>query len=247
MTTIRVWFTKTGEASYISLLDLQRVMQRALKRSGLPVWYTLGFNPHIYMTFAAPLSLGQESLAETVDFKSEAEGYDWDAAAPALSACLPRGIKVTRIAPAVLDAGDIACAAYEVRYAEKDAQAACAAWEAYNAAPAAEVVKEGKRGKKKTVDLKAHLPEVQLMRKNGGLVVCAFACGQCAECKPGSGAGVAGAAARPARRIGRYPAHRDLHPKRRKIFLKCLHSELPCGIIFRRYIHCANSGVNVTH
>ena len=81
MTTIRVWFTKTGEASYISLLDLQRVMQRALKRSGLPVWYTLGFNPHIYMTFAAPLSLGQESLAETVDFKSEAEGYDWDAAA----------------------------------------------------------------------------------------------------------------------------------------------------------------------
>ena len=248
MTTIRVWFTKTGEASYISLLDLQRVMQRALKRSGLPVWYTLGFNPHIYMTFAAPLSLGQESLAETVDFKSEAEGYDWDAAAPALSACLPRGIKVTRIAPAVLDAGDIACAAYEVRYAEKDAQAACAAWEAYNAAPAAEVVKEGKRGKKKTVDLKAHLPEVQLMRKNGGLVVCMrLPAGSVLNVNPVLGAGVAGAAARPARRIGKYPAHRDLHPKRRKIFLKCLHSELPCGIIFRRYIHCANSGVNVTH
>ena len=59
MTTIRVWFTKTGEASYISLLDLQRVMQRAFKRSGLPVWYTLGFNPHIYITFASPLSLFQ--------------------------------------------------------------------------------------------------------------------------------------------------------------------------------------------
>ena len=51
MNTVRIWFTKTGEASYISLLDLQRVMGRALKRSGLPVWYTLGFNPHIYMTF----------------------------------------------------------------------------------------------------------------------------------------------------------------------------------------------------
>ena len=50
MTTIRLWFTKTGEASYISLLDLQRVMQRAFKRSGLPAWYTMGFNPHIYMT-----------------------------------------------------------------------------------------------------------------------------------------------------------------------------------------------------
>ena len=71
MTTIRVWFTKTGEASYISLLDLQRVMQRALKRSGLPGWSTLGCNPHSYMTFAAPLSLGQDAydLLETVGRK----------------------------------------------------------------------------------------------------------------------------------------------------------------------------------
>ena len=42
-----------NEASYISLLDMQRVMQRVLKRSGLPVWHTLGFNPHIYMTLAS--------------------------------------------------------------------------------------------------------------------------------------------------------------------------------------------------
>ena len=51
-----------NEASYISLLDMQRVMQRVLKRSGLPVWHTLGFNPHIYMTFACPLSLGQAKV-----------------------------------------------------------------------------------------------------------------------------------------------------------------------------------------
>ena len=76
LTTVRIWFTKTGEASYISLLDLQRVMQRALKRSGLPVWYTLGFNPHIYMTFACPLPLGQESLVESVDVKTETEAPD---------------------------------------------------------------------------------------------------------------------------------------------------------------------------
>ena len=43
-----------NEASYISLLDMQRVMQRVLKRSGLPVWHTLGFNPHIYMTPNSP-------------------------------------------------------------------------------------------------------------------------------------------------------------------------------------------------
>lgn len=167
--TIRVWFTKTGEASYISLLDLQRVMQRALKRSGLPVWYTLGFNPHIYMTFAAPLSLGQESLCETVDFKTETEAFDWDTAGPVLSGCLPRGIDVVRVAPALLDANDIACAAYSVRYAARCAAAARTAWEAYNAAPSAEVTKEGKRGKKKAIDLKVHLPSARLFAEDGGL------------------------------------------------------------------------------
>ena len=75
MNTVRIWFTKTGEASYISLLDLQRVMGRALKRSGLPVWYTLGFNPHIYMTFTCPLSLGQESLVVRKKSKKAKAGF----------------------------------------------------------------------------------------------------------------------------------------------------------------------------
>ena len=49
MITVRIRFEKTGEAAYISLLDLQRVFHRILKRSGLPVYYTQGFNPHIYL------------------------------------------------------------------------------------------------------------------------------------------------------------------------------------------------------
>ncbi len=58
MITVRISFKKKNEASYISLLDMQRVMQRVLKRSGLPVWHTLGFNPHIYMTFCLPAVAG---------------------------------------------------------------------------------------------------------------------------------------------------------------------------------------------
>ena len=52
-----------NEASYISLLDMQRVMQRVLKRSALPVWHTLGFNPHIYMTFACRSRWGRRASA----------------------------------------------------------------------------------------------------------------------------------------------------------------------------------------
>lgn len=48
---VRLFFTKLDRAKYISHLDMNRCMSRALKRSGLPVWYTGGFNPHMYLTF----------------------------------------------------------------------------------------------------------------------------------------------------------------------------------------------------
>ena len=99
MITVRISFEKKNEASYISLLDLQRVMQRVLKRSGLPVWHTLGFNPHIYMTFACPLSLGQESECECVDVKTEAEAPDFEQWKAALNAIMPAGIVITHVGP----------------------------------------------------------------------------------------------------------------------------------------------------
>lgn len=169
MTTVRLWFTKTGEAAYISLLDLQRVMQRAFKRSGLPVWYTLGFNPHIYMTFSAPLALGQESLCESLDFKSEAEGYDWRAGEARLAACLPRGIEVVRLEPARMDPSKIAYSVYEWTVAPEKAAAAQAAFARYNAAGQVTVIKEGKRGKKKEIDLKEHLREILFKETAEGL------------------------------------------------------------------------------
>ncbi|MBQ9964192.1 MAG: DUF2344 domain-containing protein, partial [Clostridia bacterium] len=57
---MRITFSKTGSARYISHLDLNRTMTRAVRRAGLPIWYTEGFNRHPYLTFAAPLSLGYE-------------------------------------------------------------------------------------------------------------------------------------------------------------------------------------------
>ena len=123
MHTIRIWFTKTGEASYISLLDLQRVMGRALKRSGLPVWYTLGFNPHIYMTFACPLSLGQESLVESVDVKTEENKPDFAAWQAALAPVMPTGLAVVRVDYARIKAEQIGSAVYTITLPARAAQA----------------------------------------------------------------------------------------------------------------------------
>jgi predicted ribosome quality control (RQC) complex YloA/Tae2 family protein len=51
-------FEKTERLRHIGHLDIMRAMQRALRRSGLPVSYSKGFNPHILLTFASALSVG---------------------------------------------------------------------------------------------------------------------------------------------------------------------------------------------
>lgn len=68
-----VVFEKTPRLRHIGHLDLMRTMQRALRRSGLPIRYSQGFNPHILLTFAAPLSLGMAGLREIMEVPIEGE------------------------------------------------------------------------------------------------------------------------------------------------------------------------------
>lgn len=166
MITIRIFFSKKAEAAYISHLDLQRAMARALRRSGLPVWYTQGFNPHIYMTFALPLPLMQESETETVDCKLEdapaGQEMDYAAFLPPLNAALPRGITATGIAPAVHPASAISAAEYIVHYPTIPAETLQTAVRQYNQAQKAVVMRKTKRTEA-SVDLKEVLPRLELM------------------------------------------------------------------------------------
>lgn len=52
---------------HVGHLDLMRAMQRALRRSGLPVKFSQGFNPHIILSLAAPLSVGMAGDMEVMD------------------------------------------------------------------------------------------------------------------------------------------------------------------------------------
>ena len=69
MADIRVCFTKLGNLKYISHLDLQRAIHRMLVRSGLPISYSEGFNPHPRLNIALPLSIYQEGEKELCDFR----------------------------------------------------------------------------------------------------------------------------------------------------------------------------------
>ena len=66
---LRVKFFKVGSLQYISHLDLVRTMHKIIIRANLPLWYTEGFNPKPKMVFAAPLSIGAESMCEFMDLR----------------------------------------------------------------------------------------------------------------------------------------------------------------------------------
>jgi radical SAM-linked protein len=110
---LRVWFKKTGSAKYISHLDLNRCMTRAVRRAHIPLWYTEGFNPHPYLTFALPLSLGHESEAEPMDIRIEGEMENEEIRAR-LEKVMPEGIEITEVTEAGCDPKEICYADYEI-------------------------------------------------------------------------------------------------------------------------------------
>lgn len=66
---IRIKFAKYDTMKFISHLEVMRYFQKAVRRSGLDVAYTEGFNPHQIMSFAAPLGVGQTSESEYFDIE----------------------------------------------------------------------------------------------------------------------------------------------------------------------------------
>lgn len=113
MKSVRIVFSKTGRAKYVSHLDLVRAMTRAVRRADIPLWYTEGYNRHPYLTFAAPLSLGYEGLRETMDIRM-ADDFPFDELVKRLNAVLPEGLLAVSAADVVAKAGDLAAAEYRL-------------------------------------------------------------------------------------------------------------------------------------
>ncbi len=93
----RALFQKTGNAIYISHLDLMRLFQRAFKRAGLPLTHTQGFNPRPSVSIALPLSLGVESCCELLDFDLEEKAISPEEIQTRLNGALTEGVKVLQV------------------------------------------------------------------------------------------------------------------------------------------------------
>lgn len=92
MDKLRLKFTKTGRAVYISHLDLMRTMQRVFSRAGVQLKYSEGFNPHAKISIILPLTVGTRSLCEYMDFSLAAD-EDLKALPSRLNPFMPEGIE----------------------------------------------------------------------------------------------------------------------------------------------------------
>ena len=95
---LRLRFSKTGRAKYISHLDLMATMRRALLRAGIKLEYSGGFNPHPYMSIALPLPVGCSGMCELVDIGTEHDLLP-DGLAEIINPAMPEGIEILEVYP----------------------------------------------------------------------------------------------------------------------------------------------------
>ena len=169
MKNVRVWFEKKGAVRYISHLDLTRNMSRGIKLSGLPVWYTEGFNPRIYMTYAMPLSLGVCGERECMDIRLTEE-FPLEEIAPRLNAHLPADLRALEATEPVDKFEEIQFGDYEVFLESQAPDVLQAKLDALLGREAILVRKHTKKGDK-DFDIKPDFADIQVPTQENGLLL----------------------------------------------------------------------------
>ncbi len=94
---LRLVYARREALRYISHLDMQLVWERTLRRAGLPLAYSKGFNPNPRLHMAAALPLGFLSQGEIADFWLETPPGappDLDDWAARIRAAAPPGLEI---------------------------------------------------------------------------------------------------------------------------------------------------------
>lgn len=172
MQNLRICFSKTDDAKYISHLDLMRCMQRAVGRANIPICYTEGFNPRPVMNFAMPLSIFIEGLREIMDIRIE-DGLSHEEVKTRLQSAMPLGLNIISVGEQKRKASDVAFSKYKIEICQNEMPK-----EAFNNAVSEMVGREellaeklGKQGKHKVVkyiNLTEHIKDFKIWTSNDG-------------------------------------------------------------------------------
>lgn len=173
MREVRLRFSKTGRLKYISHLDINRAMSRALKRAQIPLWYTEGFNPHPYMSFSLPLSLGVESLCESVDLRIIGDITN-DEIKNRLNNVLPQDIKIVDVYDDFRDNSEIVYSDYVYKFEFKDNETAFEKIKNVLSSDEIIALKKGKQGRKrvmKETNIKSFIDKYSVSIRNDVIVL----------------------------------------------------------------------------
>ncbi len=173
MKNVRIYYKKLGRMKFISHLDMTRFMARVITRSKIPVWYTEGFNQHIYMNFALPLSLGFESECEIMDIRLTDDSYENEAVLKALSSVSTKDIEFVSVKEPILPTKEIGFSVFELKFDSMDESLKFAlcdflSWDSIL------TEKVGKKGKVKQIDL---VPKIRSWSINDNLLTLSLVAG----------------------------------------------------------------------
>jgi len=93
---LRLRYAKRGRLRFTSTRDFQRALERALRRTGVPMAYSQGFNPHPRISYTNAAPTGTASEAEYVEL-AVTSVLDPEAVRAALDAALPPGLDVLEV------------------------------------------------------------------------------------------------------------------------------------------------------
>lgn len=121
---IRVHYAKGDSLRFIGHLDLQRLWERTLRRSALPLRYSQGYHPRARLNLASALPLGFTSDEELLDFWMD-EPYTVEQIETRLKAAVPPGLTIQSVQ--MVDLGEDAlqvqmkASEYEVTFYDRQA------------------------------------------------------------------------------------------------------------------------------
>jgi radical SAM family uncharacterized protein/radical SAM-linked protein len=171
----RLWFEKTGPAKYLSQLELQAVLERAMRKADIPMSFSQGYHPTPRLSFARALPVGVESICEWCQIVLSAE-FSEERLECGINATLPQGLRITRAERIPLQERPRAALAesFEIAYHTDDEsrEELVRAWREALQASALPMRKRSKKGKEKTVDVRQALAQVRDMDRGRVRVEC---------------------------------------------------------------------------
>ncbi len=170
MRNVRVFYAKRGRMKFVSHLDMNRYMVRLFKVANVPAWYTEGFNQHLYLTFAQPLSLGITTDYDVIDLKIIDDAFTNAMVLKSLQEKACEGIEILNVAEPWMKTSELTYASYTLVYKDSDDELLMSLEKLLNGncIPAE---KKGKKNKITLLNLAEKIKSIETSREDGVLTV----------------------------------------------------------------------------